>query len=253
MADKDNLGHRTRSRISKNNNDHQKNLQANQDNGGHRERLRERFLKGGLKAVADYEILELMLFSVIPIKDVKPTAKALLRKFTTITGVFQAEEHELIQVNGIGRACAATIKTVFAVSQILLREKFEKKNTLTSFKEVVDYCKLTMSHLKIEQLRLLFLDSGHKLLSDEIQQQGTINHTPMYTREVIRRCLELGATGLIIIHNHPSGESQPSNADVQATYEIQKIGERLGIVVHDHIVIGHNNFTSFKNCGLISK
>jgi len=252
MAKKNNDDHQMRLQASKDT-DGQKNKRDTKDTDGHRERLRKRFMKGGLKAVADYEILELILFSVIPVIDVKSIAKALLREFTTVTGVFQAEEHELKRVKGIGPASAATIKTVFAISQILLREKFEKNDILTSFKEVVDYCKLTMSHLKVEQMRVLFLDSSHKLLLDEVQHQGTINHTVIYPREVIRRCLELGATGLIIIHNHPSGESQPSNADIQATYDIQKIGERLGITVHDHIVIGHNNFTSFKNSGLILK
>ena len=218
---------------------------------GHRARLRERFLTGGSSAVSDYELLEIILFAANPRSDVKPLAKELLKTFGSFSGVFQAAAHDLFKVKSLGKAGVAALKAVQMACQLLLKENFKDRPLLFSGQEVVDYCKLTMAHLRIEQLRLLFLDRQHQLIAEEVQQQGTIDHTPVYIREVIKRALELGAAGLVVVHNHPSGDPTPSRADIKVTRDMQEAAATMGIIVHDHIIIGQNRHTSLRTQGLI--
>ncbi len=218
---------------------------------GHRARLRERFLVGNVEAVADYELLELILFAAFPRGDIKPLAKTLLKTFKTFSGVITASEIELLRYKGMGKAGVAALKVVEASAQKLLREKARIGPLQSTFPQVIDYCKVAMGSLKNEQLRLLFLDKRHQIITDEVQQTGTVDHTPVYTREVIKRALELGASGLIIVHNHPSGDPTPSQADIKATRDIQSAAEKLNIQVHDHIIIAKDTHVSFKAKGLM--
>jgi DNA repair protein RadC len=218
---------------------------------GHRSRLRERFLNGGASAINDYELMEMILFAANPRGDVKPLAKDLIKTFGSFSAVFQASSHDLLKVKTLGKAGAAMLKAVQLASQMLVKENFKSRPLLFSGQEVIDYCKVTMAHLQIEQLRLLYLDRQHQLIAEEVQQQGTIDHTPVYIREVIKRALELGAAGLIVVHNHPSGDPTPSRADIQVTRDMQDAAATLGIIVHDHIIIGQNRHTSFRTQGLI--
>ena len=218
---------------------------------GHRSRLRERFLVGGTEAVADYELLELILFAAFPRGDIKPLAKDLLKKFKTFSGVIDASESELLRFKGMGKSGVAALKVVTASTQKLLQEKSRTGPLQSNLTQVIDYCKVSMGSLKNEQLRLLFLDKKNQIITDEAQQEGTIDHTPIYTREIIKRALELGASGLIIVHNHPSGDPTPSQADIRATRDIQVAAERLSIQVHDHIIIGKNTHLSFRAKGLL--
>jgi DNA repair protein RadC len=226
-------------------------VSTNDHQQGHRSRLRERFLNGGASAISDYELLEMLLFAANPRGDVKPLAKDLIRIFGSFAGVFQATPNDLLKIKALGKAGAAMLKAVQLASQLLVKENFKTRPLFMSEEAVVDYCKVTMAHLTIEQLRLLFLDRQNQLIAEEVQQQGTIDHTPVYIREIIKRALELGASGLIVVHNHPSGDPTPSRADIQVTRDIREAAAVLGIIVHDHIIIGQNRFTSFKMQGLI--
>jgi DNA repair protein RadC len=218
---------------------------------GHRKRLRDRFLSGGSLAVADYELLELILFAAHPRGDVKPLAKSLLHRFGGLSQVIKAPENQLLESDGMGPASVVAIKIVTAVLEKMMQQEMKEAPVLGSWKLVIDYCKFTMGHLQNEQLRLLFVDRQNRLLADEVQQTGTIDHTPVYTREVIRRALELGASGLIIVHNHPSGDPTPSKADITVTQEIVQAADKLGIQVHDHIIIGRENHVSMRSRGLL--
>lgn len=206
---------------------------------------------GNLEAVADYELLELILFAAFPRGDVKPLAKALLKKFKTFSGVIKASEIELLRFKGMGKAGVASLKVVESSAHKLLLEKAQVGPLQSTLPQVIEYCKVAMGSLKNEQLRLLFLDKRHQIITDEVQQEGTVDHTPVYTREVIKRALELGASGLIIVHNHPSGDPTPSQADIKATKDIQSAAEKLSIQVHDHIIIGKDNHVSFRAKGLL--
>lgn len=218
---------------------------------GHRSRLRARFMKAGLRGIADYELLELVLFAAYPRGDVKPLAKELLAHFKTFTGVIHASEIELLRIKGIGPAAVATLKIAGAFGEKLLQEGLQRGPVNSNLEKVVDYCRLAMEHLREEQLRLLFLDKKYQLIADEVQQTGTVDHTPVYPREVIKRALELGASGIILVHNHPTGDPTPSRADVEVTKEIQEACVKLGIEVHDHIIIGKKEHISFRAKGLI--
>jgi DNA repair protein RadC len=226
-------------------------LAGDQHRLGHRARLRERFLVGNVEAVADYELLELILFAAFPRGDIKPLAKDLLKAFKTFAGVVTASEIELLRFKGMGKAGVAALKVVEASAQKLLREKAQIGPLQSTLPQVIDYCKVAMGSLKNEQLRLLFLDKRHQIITDEVQQNGTVDHTPVYTREVIKRALELGASGLIIVHNHPSGDPTPSQADIKATRDIQSAAEKLNIQVHDHIIIAKDTHVSFRAKGLM--
>ena len=218
---------------------------------GHRERLRERFRSAGAEALADYEILELVLFRSIPRQDVKPLAKDLMAAFGSLAEVLGASEARLRTVKGIGEATVLDLKVVQAASQRLARSSLVKRPVLSSWSAVIDYCRAAMAFEDREQFRVIFLDKRNQIIADEVQQTGTVDHTPVYPREVVRRALELSATALILIHNHPSGDPTPSGADMRMTRELVDIAKPLGIAIHDHIIVGRDGHASFKGLGLI--
>ena len=218
---------------------------------GHRERLRSKFSSAGRDALADYELLELLLFRFIPRQDTKPVAKELLLKFGSIAAILGASERDLTQINRIGANAARDIKVVAAIANESLKSEFQQKTVLSSWSAVIDYCTSIMAHEKIEQFRILFLDKKNGLIADEIQQKGTVDHAPVYPREVIRRALELSASAMILVHNHPSGDPTPSKADIEMTQIIMESAARMGIVVHDHIIIGKQGHASMRGLQLI--
>lgn len=218
---------------------------------GHRQRLRERFMTGGPEALADYELLELLLFQSRPRGDVKPLAKALIRRFETFAGVLAAQPAELAMVDGIGEASIVALKTVQAAALRMSRQELIDRPVISSWKKLLEYCHAAMAHEKIEQFRLLFLDGKNALIADEVQQRGTVNHTPVYTREVVKRALELGASAIVMVHNHPSGDPTPSKDDIAMTKEVAAAAEKLGIALHDHLIIGRKGHCSLKSMGLI--
>ena len=218
---------------------------------GHRERLRERFFTAGPEALSDYELLELALFAAIPRRDTKPLAKALLKTFGSFAEVIHAPEARLREVDGIGDASIAQIKLLAAAAHRVAKGEIKRSVALSSWNDVIDYCRTSMAFADKEQFRLLFLDKRNQLIADEIQQTGTVDHTPVYPREVIKRALELSATALILVHNHPSGDPTPSHADIQMTKAIIDIASPLGISVHDHIIVGKNGHASLKGMRLI--
>jgi DNA repair protein RadC len=218
---------------------------------GHRERLRDRFLDGGPDAVTEYELLELILFRAIPRRDVKPLAKALIAKFGSFAEVVSAPRPRLREIEGLGEAAIAEIKIIQAAANRLARGEVKKRTVLSSWSAVLDYCRTTMAFADKEQFRVLFLDKRNQVIADEVQQTGTVDHTPVYPREVIKRALELSATALILVHNHPSGDPSPSQADIQMTKAIIEIAKPLGISVHDHIIVGKEGHTSLKGLKLI--
>ncbi|MBP9691862.1 MAG: DNA repair protein RadC [Alphaproteobacteria bacterium] len=221
------------------------------EHSGHRQRLRERFLKGGEKSLPDYEVIELLLFGVIPRGDVKPLAKKLLQECGGLSGLLQADVERLKVVPGVGEATIAMLKAVQEAACRLVREDVNVQPVLQSWQSVIDYCRARMSHLTIEQFRLLFLDQKNKIIADELQQQGTIDRTPVFPREVVKRTLELGATSLIMVHNHPSGDPRPSQADIDITRKVIKAARELEIHVLDHLIIGRFGHTSLREQRLI--
>ncbi|RME63859.1 MAG: JAB domain-containing protein [Alphaproteobacteria bacterium] len=218
---------------------------------GHRERLRARFLAKGGGALSDYELLELLLCLAIPRRDVKPLAKALLARFGGFAEVIGAETSQLAAISGMGPAAVAALKSVQAGAERLTRAQVTKRPVLSNWQALLDYCRTAMAHQSREQFRVLFLNQKNMLTADELLQEGTINHAPVYPREVMRRALELGAAAIILVHNHPSGDPQPSREDIAMTKEIVEAGRRLGIAVHDHLVIGRHGHASFKGLGLL--
>lgn len=218
---------------------------------GHRERLRSRFRDGGDVALADYEILELLLFRLIPRRDTKPIAKALLARFQTLAGVLGAPPALLQEVKGVGETVALDLKLIANVAQRMLKSELREKQVLSSWSSVIDYCHAAMAYETTEQFRILFLDKRNVLIADEIQGRGTVDHTPVYPREVVKRALELSATALILVHNHPSGDPTPSRADIDMTRTIVETAKPLGITVHDHIIIGKDGHASLKGLRLI--
>ncbi|MDO8875248.1 MAG: DNA repair protein RadC [Pseudolabrys sp.] len=218
---------------------------------GHRERLRGRFREAGADAVSDYELLELLLFRAIPQRDVKPLAKELVAKFGSFGEVIAAPRNRLKEVKGIGEAVVDELKIVHAAANRLTRGQAQKRAVLSSWSSVLDYCRTAMAYADKEQFRLLFLDKRNQLIADEVQQVGTVDHTPVYPREVVKRALELSATALILVHNHPSGDPKPSRADIQMTQAIIDVAKPLGISVHDHIIVGREGHASFKGLKLI--
>ncbi len=217
---------------------------------GHRDRLRERFLAAP-DALPDYELLELLLFMAIPRRDVKPIAKILIARFHNMAGVLNASQAELEGVEGISEVTAIAIKTVQAAGLRLLRQEMVNRPILNSWQRLLDYLHATMAHEKREHFRLLFLNKKNELIADEIQQSGTVDHTPAYPREIMKRALELGATALILVHNHPSGDSTPSRPDIDMTKQICAAAAPFGIIVHDHLIVSTGGITSFKTLGLM--
>ena len=218
---------------------------------GHRERLRERFFGAGPDALSDYELLEMALFAAIPRRDTKPLAKALLKKFGSFAEVIHASEARLREVDGIKDASVHQLKLIAAAASRVAKGEIKRSVALSSWNDVIDYCRTGMAFADKEQFRLLFLDKRNQLIADEVQQTGTIDHTPVYPREVIKRALELSATALILVHNHPSGDPTPSQADIQMTKAIIDIATPLGISVHDHIIVGKNGHASLKGLKLM--
>jgi DNA repair protein RadC len=218
---------------------------------GHRERLRGRFREAGADAVSDYELLELLLFRALPRRDVKPLAKLLLEKFGSFAEVITAPEARLAEVKGLGDSGVTELKIVQAAASRLLRGQLKKRTALSSWSAVLDYCRTAQAFADRELFRVLFLDKRNQLIADEVQQTGTIDHTPVYPREVVKRALELSATAIILVHNHPSGDPTPSHADIQMTQQIIAVAQPLGISVHDHIIVGKEGHASLKGLKLI--
>ncbi len=218
---------------------------------GHRERLKARFRDAGAEALPDYELLELVLFRSIPRRDVKGLAKRLIQQFGSFAEVLGAPEERLREVDGIGPAVATDLKLVMAAAQRLARGEVSKKTVLSSWLHVIDYCRASMAFETREMFRILFLDKRNGLIADEVQQIGTVDHTPVYPREIVKRALELSATAVILVHNHPSGDPTPSQADIAMTRQIIDVAKPLGISVHDHIIVGRDGHASLKGLKLI--
>jgi DNA repair protein RadC len=218
---------------------------------GHRARLKKRFVDAGHAALADYELLELLLFMAIPRRDVKPIAKALLKRFSDIGQVFAASIENLQEVEGISENAAIALKTVDAAAARLAKSGFDKKPVLSSWPRLLDYCHTVMAREKIEQFRVLYLNRKNMLEADEVHQSGTVDQSAVFPREIVKRALAHGATALILVHNHPSGDPTPSEADIVLTREIVRAMDPLGIVVHDHLIIASSGHTSFKKQGLL--
>ena len=219
---------------------------------GHRDRLRTRLRDAGAEALADYELLELILFRALPRRDVKPLAKALLARFGSFAEVIAASPALLAEVEGMGTAAIAEFKIVQASAHRLARGEVKRRPVLSSWSSVLDYCRAAMAFAEREQFRILFLDKRNQLIADEVQQIGTVDHTPVYPREVVKRALELSATAIVLVHNHPSGDPTPSHADIQMTKQIVDVARPLGIEVHDHIIVGKEGHASLKGMRLIS-
>ncbi|MGH1403033.1 MAG: RadC family protein [Alphaproteobacteria bacterium] len=218
---------------------------------GHRQRLRERFVTSGANALQDYELIEMLLFMAIPRRDVKPLAKTLLSSFGSLSELMNASHNALTQIDGISANTATAIKTVSAIAERMVRQDIMHKPILNNWARLMDYCYMTMAHETREHFRILFLNKKNELIADEIQNSGTVDHTPAYPREVMKRSLELGATAIILMHNHPSGDPKPSQADIDMTNKIIQAAQPFNIEIHDHIIIARNGYTSFRNEGLI--
>jgi DNA repair protein RadC len=218
---------------------------------GHRARLRQRLMTAGADALADYELLEMVLFLALPRRDTKPIARALIDRFGSFAASIAAPPQELRAVEGMGEAGAAALKIVQAAALRLARAEVQDRPLLSQWETLMGYLNAVMAREKVEQFRVLFLDARNRLLADEAQARGTVNHTPVYPREVVRRALELHATAIILAHNHPSGDPTPSRADIDMTREIKAAAQALSIVLHDHVIIGNGKWLSFRKEGLI--
>jgi DNA repair protein RadC len=216
---------------------------------GHRERLRARFMEAGAQALADYEMLELVLFRAVPRRDVKPLAKDLLQRFGSFAEVISAPADRLKE-EGLGEAAVVELKVVQAAAQRLARGEVKKRAALSSWTAVIDYVRAAQAFAEKEQFRILFLDKKNQVIADEVQQEGTVDHTPVYPREVVKRALELSATALILVHNHPSGDPTPSQADVEMTRQVAQVARTLGIQVLDHVIVGKDGHASLKGLKL---
>lgn len=229
------------------------NSTAKQDNHtkGHRERLRQRFNKAGIDGLQDYELLELILFRSIPRRDVKPLAKELISTFGGFAEVIGAPVERLTEIKGVSDGVATDIKIFQAASIKMGQERIMNRPIISSWGDLLAYCRASMADETIELFRILFLDRKNILIADEVQQRGTVDHTPVYPREVVKRALELGASAIILVHNHPSGDPTPSRADIEMTKQIQEAGRALNIRIHDHLIIGKDREASFKSLGLL--
>lgn len=217
---------------------------------GHRQRLRERLLQSGADSLQDYELLETLLFAAIPRRDVKPLAKQLLSEFKSLWALINAPSERLLQF-GLSEGAAATLLVTGAIALRAQKKAIIGGTLLNNWQRMVDYCRMAMAHETIEQFRLLFLDRKNNLIGEEIHQRGTIDHTPVYPREVVKRALEIGAGALVLVHNHPSGDPTPSKDDIAMTHAIVEACRPLGLTIHDHIIIGHDKVASFKSLGLL--
>ena len=218
---------------------------------GHRDRLREKFRTKGSDALADYEMLELLLFRSIPRRDTKPLAKALIAEFGSLAEILAAPEHRLSKISGLGASVITDLKLIHAAAKLMAVENIRNKTLLGSWSAVLDYCRTAMAFSEIEEFRILFLDKKNCLIADEVQQTGTVDHTPVYPREVAKRSLELSATAILMVHNHPSGDPTPSTADIEMTKTVIETLKPLGVTVHDHIIIARDGHASLKGMQLI--
>jgi len=217
----------------------------------HRKRLRARFMEGGAEAMPDYELLELVLFRAIPRQDVKPLARALLDRFGDFNGVVSTRAERLLEISGVGAAVVQELKIVEAAAQRLSRARVMGRSVISSWDALIDYCRTTMAHRDTEYFRVLFLDRRNALIADEELARGTVNHVPVYPREVAKRALELNASALILVHNHPSGDPTPSQSDISMTDRVRQAAEALDITLHDHLIIGRSHVLSFRDEGLV--
>ncbi|GGM06725.1 DNA repair protein RadC [Pseudooceanicola nanhaiensis] len=217
----------------------------------HRKRLRDRFMQGGAAAMPDYELLEMVLFRANARADMKPLGRRLLETFGDFNGVLSAPPERLREVAGVGDAVIAELKLIEAAAQRLSRARILDRPVLGSWHALIDYCHTAMAHRQTEQFRVLYLDRKNVLIADEAQAQGTVDHVPVYPREVVKRALELNASALILVHNHPSGDPTPSRADISMTREIEQAAAALGIAIHDHIIIGRSTELSFRATGYL--
>lgn len=217
---------------------------------GHRERLRERLLKGGADALADYELLEFLLFAAIRQGDTKPLAKRLIAQFGSFSAVLNATPGALVQVNGMGEASAASLHAVSLAARRMARGSIEQKPVLGSWQALLDYLAIDMGELKHERVRVLYLDTRNRLIDDHLAAEGSIDEAAIHPREVIRRAFDVGASALILVHNHPSGDPEPSRADIQITNRIVEAGRLLNVTVHDHVIVGRGSHVSLRAKGL---
>jgi DNA repair protein RadC len=218
---------------------------------GHRARMRTKLLNAGPDALLDHEMLEMLLFQALPRRDTKPIARALLARFGSFANAIAAPPRELQEVEGMGEAGTAALKTVHAAALRLMRAEVKDQPVLNNWDRLIGYLTAALAREAIEQFRVLFLDSKNRLIADEAQARGTVNHTPVYPREVVKRCLELQATAVILVHNHPSGDPTPSRADIEMTREVKSAAAVLGITVHDHLIMGNGRHLSFRREGLL--
>jgi len=218
---------------------------------GHRERMRSRLLSAGAEAVADHELIEMVLFLALPRRDTKAIARELIAKFGSFAAAISATVPDLLAMEGLGEAGVAAIKIVQAASQRLSKAEILYRPVLSNWDRLMEYLQAVLAREKIEQFRILFLDNRNRLLADETQGRGTVNHTPVYPREIVKRALELRATAMILVHNHPSGDPSPSNDDIGMTKDIKAAAATLNIVLHDHVIIGNGQWLSFRKTGLL--
>ncbi len=220
---------------------------------GHRERLRQRFLKGGHDPMPEYELLELLLFNAIPRIDVKPLSKRLLAEFGDLNGVIAASKHRILKVDGANEWVFYHLRVVEAFGHRMAQAQIMKRDVVSSWEDLVTYCRTAMAHREVEQFRVLYMDRKNVLIADEEQAKGTVDHVPVYPREVVKRALELNASSLILVHNHPSGDPTPSNSDIVMTERIMDACDTMGIVIHDHVIIGKKEEYSFSANGLLMR
>lgn len=218
---------------------------------GHRERLRQRLLRGGAEALADYEVLEYLLYAAIPRGDTKPIAKAMIKHFGSLSGVLNADPRAMQQIKGVGESSAAALKAVAIAARRMTRGEVSVKPVLGSWQALIDYLTTDMAHLTVERVRVLYLDAKNRLIDDHHVGDGSIDEAAIHPREVIRRAMDVGASALIMVHNHPSGSPEPSRADVQITQKIAEAGHLLGVTLHDHVIIGREGHVSLRAKGLI--
>jgi DNA repair protein RadC len=220
---------------------------------GHRERMRQRILTHGPHTLAEYELLEVLLFGAFRTGDTKPLAKSLINRFGSFAGVLAAPQRDLTSVKGIGPHSVVLLKIVQQAALCLARSQVAEQPVLNNWDRLMDYLNAALAREKVEHFRVLFLDPRNKLIADEAQARGTVNHTPVYPREVVKRALELHATAIILVHNHPSGDPTPSDDDIDMTGEIGIAARALGIALHDHIIVGNGRWTSFRKEGLLGR
>lgn len=218
---------------------------------GHRERLRQRFREGGSDALPDYELLEMILFRTLRQQDTKPLAKQLIATFGSFAEVINAPEERLREIKGVGEAIITEFKLVRAAALRIMKGEVMERPVLDSWSSVLAYCRAAMGFEAREQFRILFLDKRNRVIADEVQQEGTVDHTPVYVREIVKRALEVSATAIILVHNHPSGDPAPSHADIEMTRQIVASAKPLGITVHDHIIVGKQGHSSLRGLGVI--